>query len=115
MNIWNRFHEHVPEFIAWVIEKKIILQQFKCQICYGSVELDYKNERKPQKECDDANRGNVYDYDVKHSINYRCCSKKEHRRSIFFNSIFYKSKMSYVNILILMYGFAYDLTYNDII
>lgn len=104
-----RFHYHVPEFIAWAFEKKILMQQFRCQICGGSVGLDYKKKYIEQSEFYDTN-----DYNVKYSINFRCCMRKEHRRSIFLNSLFYNSKMPYVNMLILMYGFVYDLTYNDI-
>lgn len=114
--IFHRFHENFPEFIAWAFEKKVIVPQYSCSFCKSDVRLKYQYECKANEPTEfqclasTGTRNNI-----KYAAYYRCVCKKEHKRSVFFNSIFSNSKMPFVNILIIMYGFAYDLTYEDII
>lgn len=111
-----RFYENLPEFIAWATEKKLLVRQYSCFLCDSSVILDYKNNMNGAAELLNLTHSTRGDFtNNKYSVNYRCMRKKEHRRSVFHNSIFSNSKMPFVNILIILYGFAYDLTYDDII
>lgn len=95
----------------------MLIPQYSCVICDSRVTLNYecrKNEDSESENLPLPTRDN-YKIQNKKAFNYRCVRRKEHRKSVFYNSIFYNSKMPYVNLLIIMYGFVYDLTYDDII
>lgn len=100
-----RFREHVDEFCAWAIEFNIIKKPDKCHICGAHVGLHCTISEETEE---------INTFESKHSARWICMSSKTHRRTIFYESIFFKSKMPFENLLILLYGFIHDFSYNDI-
>lgn len=101
----NRFREHIDEFCAWAIEFNIIKKPDRCHICGAHVGL-YCASYEETKE--------LKELETKHSAKWLCTSSKTHRKTIFHESIFFKSKMPFENLLFVMYGFIHDFSYSDI-
>lgn len=92
----NRFREHLDEFCAWAIEFHIIKKPDRCHICGAHVGLHCRINEDTEE---------LNTFRTKHSAKWICTNDRAHRKTIFSESIFFKSKMPFENLLILMLFF----------
>lgn len=103
-----RFAENMKQFCEWALENDLLWKMENCHVCGARINLVFG--KSPKKSA--RRERNIST--IKESAKWICSKNKAHSRTVFYNSIFYKSKLPFDHLLILMYGFAYDFTYADI-